>query len=162
MTRHANMPPMTPDPGRFREVFGHFATGVAVVTARGGGMTANAVSSLSLDPVLVLVCFDRTARTLPLVRETGRFAVNVLGEGHEDLAAHFASKLPEARKLATVAWHDEDGIPVLDDALAWVVCDLQDVFPGGDHLIATGKVTALGHGGGRPLVWYRGAYHTLP
>jgi len=162
VTRDANMPPMSPDPVRFREVFGHFATGVAVVTAPGGGMTANAVSSLSLDPLLVLVCFDRTARTLPLVRETGRFAVNVLGEGHEDLAAHFASKLPEARKLATVAWHEEDGIPVLDEALAWVVCDLEDVFPGGDHLIATGKVSALGHGAGRPLVWYRGAYHTLP
>jgi 3-hydroxy-9,10-secoandrosta-1,3,5(10)-triene-9,17-dione monooxygenase reductase component len=124
-------------------------------------MTANAVCSLSLDPLLVLVCFDRSARTLPLVREAGRFAVNVLSAEHERLAGHFASKLPEAEKLARVPWHDEDGIPVLDEALAWVVCDLRDTHPGGDHLIATGAVTALGHGEGHPLVWYRGAYHPL-
>lgn len=153
---------MEPDPHRFRDVFGHFATGVAVVTAPGGGMTANAVCSLSLDPLLVLVCFDRTARTLPLVQGAGRFAVNVLAAGHEHLAGHFASKLPEAEKLARVPWHEEDGIPVLDEALAWVVCDLDRLLPGGDHLIATGTVTALGHGDGQPLVWYRGSYHTLP
>jgi flavin reductase (DIM6/NTAB) family NADH-FMN oxidoreductase RutF len=153
--------PPEPDPLRFREVFGRFATGVAVVTVPGGGMTANAVCSLSLDPLLVLVCFDRTARTLPLVRDTGRFAVNVLGAGHEHLAGHFASKLPEDEKLGAIPHHDEDGLPVLDEALAWVVCDLERLIPGGDHEIATGAVTALGHGDGEPLVWYRGSYHGL-
>ena len=80
----------TVEPDRFRAVMGHFATGVAVVTVDtpGGpqGMTANAVASLSLDPVLVLVCFANEARTLPLVAETKRFGVNVLAAGQEELA----------------------------------------------------------------------------
>ena len=86
----------TVEPERFRAVMGHFATGVAVVTvdAPGGpqGMTANAVASLSLDPVLVLVCFDNGARTLPEVERGGRFGVNVLAAGQEHLARRFASK----------------------------------------------------------------------
>src|ERR1700759_2512287 len=95
-----------PNPELFREVFGRFATGVAVVTSAGragsGGMTANALCSLSLDPLLALVCFDNEARTLPIVQEAGRFAVNVLGDAQEELAGVFASKLPEAEKLDSV------------------------------------------------------------
>ena len=150
-----------PDASGLREAFGRFPTGVAVITAPGGGMTANAVVSLSLEPLLVLACFDRSARTLPLVQETRRFAVNVLGQGHEDLARHFASKITEAEKLAAVAHRDEDGVPVLAEALAWVVCDLERLEPGGDHEIAIGRVTALGTAEGEPLLWYRGAYRTL-
>jgi 3-hydroxy-9,10-secoandrosta-1,3,5(10)-triene-9,17-dione monooxygenase reductase component len=124
-------------------------------------MTANAVASLSLDPLLVLVCFSREARTLPLVRDTGRFAVSVLAAGQEEIAARFASKIPEAKKLDGLRHHDVEGIPVLDDVLAWVVCDLRELVPGGDHVIAIGEVTALHYGGGQPLVWYRGAYREL-
>jgi flavin reductase (DIM6/NTAB) family NADH-FMN oxidoreductase RutF len=151
--------------GTFREVFGYFATGVAVVTGardgETGGLTANAVCSLSLDPLLVLVCFDRSARTLPIVRDTGRFAVNVLATGQEEVAARFASKIPEGEKLSGLAHHDVEGIPVLDDALAWVVCNLRELIPGGDHLIAIGEVTALHHSQGEPLVWFRGTYREL-
>ena len=97
----------TPDPELFREVFGRFATGVAVITSAGpggvGGMTANALCSLSLEPLLVLVCFENEARTLPIVREAGRFAVNVLSRSRRTLAGVFASKLPEAEKLDGVA-----------------------------------------------------------
>ena len=150
-----------PDASQLREAFGRFPTGVAVITAPGGGMTANAVASLSLDPLLVLVCFDRTARTLPLVQGAGRFAINVLGEEHEELARHFASKLPEEEKLASAPHRDEDGVPVLAEALAWVVCDVERLEPGGDHEIAIGRVTALGTGEGEPLLWYRGAFRTL-
>jgi flavin reductase (DIM6/NTAB) family NADH-FMN oxidoreductase RutF len=146
-------------------VFGYFATGVAVVTGRRdgdtGGLTANAVSSLSLEPLLVLVCFDRSARTLPIVRDTRRFAVNVLRAGQEELAARFASKIPEGEKLSGLAHHDVEGIPVLDDALAWVVCNLRELVPGGDHLIAIGEVTALYRDDGEPLVWFRGTYREL-
>jgi flavin reductase (DIM6/NTAB) family NADH-FMN oxidoreductase RutF len=150
----------------FRDVFGYFATGVAVVTGAApdgttGGLTANAVCSLSLDPLLVLVCFDRGARTLPLVRDTRRFAVNVLRAGQEELAARFASKIPEGEKLSGLRHHDVQGIPVLDDALAWVVCDLREILPGGDHLIAIGEVTALHHDDGEPLLWFRGTYREL-
>jgi flavin reductase (DIM6/NTAB) family NADH-FMN oxidoreductase RutF len=151
--------------GTFREVFGYFATGVAVVTGardgETGGLTANAVCSLSLEPLLVLVCFDRSARTLPIVRDTGRFGVNVLAAGQEEVAARFASKIPEGEKLSGLNHHDVEGIPVLDDALAWVVCNLRELIPGGDHLIAIGEVTALHHGGGEPLVWFRGTYREL-
>ncbi|MDQ2760408.1 MAG: flavin reductase family protein, partial [Actinomycetota bacterium] len=111
------------DPELFREVFGRFATGVAVITSAGpagaGGMTANAVCSLSLDPLLALVCFENSARTLPIVREAGRFAVNVLSSGQEQLAAVFASKLPEAEKLDVVAHRLEHGLPIIEGSLAW-------------------------------------------
>jgi flavin reductase (DIM6/NTAB) family NADH-FMN oxidoreductase RutF len=153
----------TLSPELFREVFGRFATGVAVVTSAGpsgsGGMTANALCSLSLDPLLALVCFANDARTLPIVREARRFGVNVLTSEQEELAGVFASKLPEAEKLDGVDHHLEDGLPIIDGALAWVTCELRELIPGGDHTIAIGEVVSMGLGGGRPLVWYGGRYH---
>lgn len=153
-------------PELFREVFGRFATGVAVVTSTGtagsGGMTANALCSLSLDPLLALVCFDNEARTLPIVRESGRFGVNLLTSEQEELAGVFASKLPEAEKLDGVDHHLKDGVPVIDGALAWATCELRELMPGGDHTIALGEVISMGLGRGVPLVWYGGRYHALP
>jgi flavin reductase (DIM6/NTAB) family NADH-FMN oxidoreductase RutF len=151
------------DPELFREVFGRFATGVAVITSGGatgaGGMTANAICSLSLDPLLVLVCFDNQARTLPIVRESRRFGINILTAGQEQLAGVFASKLPESEKLDVVDHHFEDGVPIIDGVLAWAGCDLRELIPGGDHTIAIGEVVSMGLGGGQPLVWYGGRYH---
>jgi len=156
----------SPDPELFREVFGRFATGVAVITSAGpagsGGMTANALCSLSLDPLLALVCFENRARTLPIVREAGRFGVNVLRVGQEDIARVFASKLPEGEKLDGVAHHLQDGVPIIDGTLAWAVCELRELIAGGDHTIAIGEVTSLGLGEGDPLLWYEGRYHNLP
>ena len=153
----------TVEPARFRAVMGHFATGVTVITVAGPdgpqGMTANAVCSLSLDPVLVLVCFDNGARTLPAVRATRRFGVNVLEEGQEALARLFASKRPEQEKFAGVEHTVHDGIPVLEGVLAWVGCELRELLPGGDHTIGIAAVTAAETGPqGEPLVWYRGGY----
>jgi 3-hydroxy-9,10-secoandrosta-1,3,5(10)-triene-9,17-dione monooxygenase reductase component len=153
-----------PSPELFREVFGRFATGVAVITGASGsgtgGMTANALCSLSLDPLLALVCFENEARTLPIVREAGRFAVNILGQGQEEEAGVFASKLPEAEKLDGVAHRLEHGVPVLSGSLAWAICDLRELLKGGDHTIAIGEVVALGLGEGEPdpLLWYGGRY----
>lgn len=159
------MPTPEADRQRFRAVMGRFATGVAVVTARDDrgavGMTTNAVTSLSLDPLLLLVCFDRDARTLPVVRETGRFGVNVLRAGQQDLAGRFASKLPVDEKFGDLPHALELGVPVLEDVLAWVVCDLRELLPGGDHVIGIGAVAAMGHDEGEPLVWYGGAYVSL-
>jgi flavin reductase (DIM6/NTAB) family NADH-FMN oxidoreductase RutF len=155
----------TVEPDRFRAVMGHFATGVAVVTVDTPdgpqGMTANAVASLSLDPVLVLVCFDNGARTLAEVERTRRFGVNVLAAGQEHLARRFASK--EGSKFADVPHSVHDGIPVLDGTLAWVGCELDRLVPGGDHTIGIGAVHAaeLGAEGIEPLVWFRGGYGTL-
>ena len=141
----------------FRRVMGHFATGVTVITAPGPvGMTANAVASLSLDPMLMLVCFDNNARTLPVVRETRRFGVNVLARGQEDIARRFAGK--EEGKFDDVPHLEHDALPMLDGALAWVCCTLHELVPGGDHVIGIGAVTAAKAGTGEPLVWYRGAY----
>jgi flavin reductase (DIM6/NTAB) family NADH-FMN oxidoreductase RutF len=123
------------------------------------GMTANAVSSLSLDPVLLLVCFDNGARTLRVVQSTQRFGVNVLAAGQEAIARRFASKLPEAEKFAGVPHALHDGIPVLEDALAWLGCDLTDLVPGGDHTIGIGAVAAAETGPpAPPLIWFRGGY----
>jgi flavin reductase (DIM6/NTAB) family NADH-FMN oxidoreductase RutF len=157
--------PSALDPDRFRTVFGHFATGVAVITVAGpageGGLTANAVCSVSLDPPLALVCFEQSARTLPLVRDAGRFAVNVLRAGSVDVARVFASKAPEADKLRGVPHRLQDGMPILDDALAWVVCDVRELIPAGDHEIAIGEVVAMDVADGEPLLWYRGGYRSL-
>jgi flavin reductase (DIM6/NTAB) family NADH-FMN oxidoreductase RutF len=161
----SSMPSAEADRQRFRAVMGHFATGVAVVTAQGGngvvGMTTNALTSVSLEPLLLLVCFDNTARTLPVVRETERFGVNVLRAGQEGVSGQFASKLPLERKFDAVDYTLDRGAPVLDDALAWLVCDLRELLPGGDHTIGIGAVRAMGHGEGDPLVWYRGGYTSL-
>ena len=149
-------------PERFRAVMGHFATGVTVVTAQSPsgpvGMTANAVCSLSLEPLLLLVCFDNGARTLPVVARNERFGVNVLAKGQEDVARLFASKTPEHEKFAHVPHKVHDGIPVIKGVLAWVGCTLQELIPGGDHTIGIGAVTAAETGAGEPLIWYRGAY----
>jgi 3-hydroxy-9,10-secoandrosta-1,3,5(10)-triene-9,17-dione monooxygenase reductase component len=149
-------------PDRFRSVMGHFATGVTVVTvatdAGPVGMTANAVCSLSIEPLLLLVCFDNAARTLPAVRHIGRFGVNVLGSDQEELARLFASKRPEREKFADVAHTVHDGIPVIEGVLAWVGCRLERLIPGGDHTIGIGAVQAAEAGVGEPLLWLRGSY----
>ncbi len=151
---------------RYREILGRFATGVAVVTCDGPdgpvGLTTNAVTSLSLDPLLLLVCFDNDSRTLPAVRAAGRFAVNVLREGQDDLARVFASKRVAREKFESVTHDVEHGVPVLDGALAWLACDLRELLPGGDHTIGIGEVTQMdADPEGRPLVWFDGGYTSL-
>ena len=151
---------------RFRDTVGAFPTGVTVVTARGhdgpAGLTTNAFTSVSLEPLLVLVCFDNASRTLPVVRDARRFAVNVLRAGQEDLATTFASKRLPAEKFAEVTHSEADGVPVLDGALAWIACDLDRLVPAGDHTIGLGAVTAFeGDPAGTPLVFARGEYRDL-
>jgi flavin reductase (DIM6/NTAB) family NADH-FMN oxidoreductase RutF len=151
------------DDARFRDVMGHFATGVAVVTvyAQEGpaGLTTNAVTSVSLHPPLVLVCIDNGSRTLPLIRAAGRYAVNVLRAGQQDLAAVFASKRVAREKFEAVTHTVAHGVPVLDEALAWMACDLEDLHAAGDHTIALGRVTHLhADHDGEPLLFFRGRY----
>jgi flavin reductase (DIM6/NTAB) family NADH-FMN oxidoreductase RutF len=145
-------------------VIGRFATGVAIVTCQDAdgpaGLTTNAVTSLSLDPLLLLVCFDNSSRTLAAVRSARRFAVNVLRAGQEDLAAVFASKRVAREKFEAVTHTVAHGVPVLDDALAWVACDLVELLPGGDHTIGIGSVIGGDTTEGEPLVFYRGGYVT--
>ena len=153
------------EPQRFRQVIGRFPTGVTVVTAMSAdgpvGMTANAVTSLSLNPLLLLVCFDNGSRTLPLVRGSRRFGVNVLADGQGELARRFAGKLPEIEKFQGVDHTMDDGVPVIAGAHAWLGCDLVELLPGGDHTIGIGAVVAAEVGVGEPLVWYDGRYAAL-
>jgi 3-hydroxy-9,10-secoandrosta-1,3,5(10)-triene-9,17-dione monooxygenase reductase component len=150
---------------RFRAVFGHFPTGVAVITTMAPdgprGLTANALTSLSLEPLLVLACFDNSARTFPLVRERKRFGVNILRAGQDQISRVFASKLPEHEKFDDVPHTVRDEVPIIDGALAWLTCDLTEMMPGGDHTIGIGAVREMWHADGEPLVFYRGDYHSL-
>ena len=157
--------PAAVDPSAFRDACSRFATGVCVVTASGddgpSGMTANAVTSLSLDPPLVVVCFALTARTLAAVQHSGRFGVHFLSHDQEEVAARFASKMPEAQKFEGLEWAEQDGVPALHGCLAGLACEVRELLPGGDHLIGVGAVTSLWRDGGEPLVFYRGAYWSL-
>ena len=152
-------------PERFRSALAAYPTGVTVVTAAGpngpSGATANAVTSLSLDPPMMLACLDRDSRTLVSVRAAGRFGVNALAAGQEELAVKFAGKQPEPEKWEGVEWSEHHGSPRLAQALVWVACELRDLIDGGDHLIATGIVLEADSREGRPLIFHRGAYRDL-
>jgi flavin reductase (DIM6/NTAB) family NADH-FMN oxidoreductase RutF len=144
---------------------GMLPTGVTVVTATGpdgpAGATANAVCSLSIEPMLMLACLDRGSRTLLAVQAANRFAISVLRAGQEQIARAFASKAPVADKWQGVAWSDRDGLPAIDGALVWVACDLRDVIAGGDHVIVTGEVCDLETSEGNPLAFHGGSYRPL-
>lgn len=140
-------------------------TGVTVVSAAGAegpaGATANAVSSLSIEPMLMLACLDRGSRTLLAVQGANRFGVSVLHAGQEKIARSFATKAPVAEKWRGVAWSERDGVPAIDGALAFLACELRDVIAGGDHVIVTGQVTALQTNPGTPLIFHEGNYRPL-
>ena len=174
MTPEASAPPPRrptegdpPSIDEYRGLMGLYPTGVTIVTCMGtrgpAGMTVNAIASLSLDPILLMVGFGLQSRTLAVVRESGRFAVNVLAREQEDLSRLFASKLPERQKFADVRYETVHGVPVIDDSVAWLVCDTQAFHPGGDHILCVGRVVAMGpgHTGRAPLLFYRGDYRGL-
>ena len=144
---------------------GMLPTGVTIVTASGpdgpAGATANAVSSLSIEPMLMLACLDRGSRTLLAVQAANRFGVSVLHAGQEEIARSFATKAPVAEKWQGVGWSERDGLPAIDDALVFVACDLRDVIAGGDHVIVTGEVSGLETAEGDPLVFHGGEYRPL-
>ena len=145
------------DPAHFRRAISMFATGVTVITTRGpdgpAGMTASAVCSLSLEPVQLLVCISNRLPTHNILAETGRFAVNVLGETQASLARHFAT--PQDDKFKGIGMREEGGVPILTAAIATFVCELGERFPGGDHTIFIGRVVHLDHvEDASPLVYY--------
>lgn len=158
---------MVIDAPEFRRVLGHWPTGVAVVTARARdgrprGLTANAITSVSLDPPLVLVCVDLGADTRGAIEESAAFVVNVLDAGSESLARRFADE-GRTDKFGDMAYRSEaSGAPVLDAALAWIDCALETTHEGGDHVIYVGRVLAGGARNGEPLLFFRGGYGRLP
>ena len=144
----------------FRDVMGRFATGVAVITTVDAdgtpvGMTVNSLSSVSLDPPLLLWSLGLSAPSLPVFRQAGMFAVNILPSDQEHLCHQFAQ--PADDKFRGVAYRrDRDGLPLLDGAVAQIVCSTWRRYPGGDHEIFLGRVRAVRAWDHDPLVYFRG------
>jgi 3-hydroxy-9,10-secoandrosta-1,3,5(10)-triene-9,17-dione monooxygenase reductase component len=150
------------DEARFRQVLGHFATGVTVVTCVSGGhplgLSVNSFTSVSLEPPLVAFCVTRSSATWPRMRDAGAFCVNVLAEDQEDMSRTFAARGPD-RFLGVGWWPAPSGAPVLAGVLAWVDCTVEAEHPAGDHVIVVGRVAGMGLSReGRPLLFYRGGY----
>ena len=175
MPRSASQPDApvdgTPDPLLFRKALGRFPTGVCVVTAVEDGldhaMTASAFSSVSLDPLLVLVCVEARARFHEAVLRSGEWAVSILDAGAQPVAQWLATRgrslegqldrVPFRRGAVT-------GAPLLDQASAWVECRTYALHPAGDHTIVVGEVLGVGvreDGDAGALVYHRGTYRQL-
>lgn len=157
--------PAQATPTDYKMAMSRLASGVSLITVydddgRPRGMTASAVTSLSVEPVQLLVCISTHLATHELIRDRGRFAVNVLGEGGEELALRFAD--PTADRFAGVELQDDGGAPILSDAIATFDCEVSDVLPGGDHSIFLGRVQSCEHvPDALPLVYWGSRFAAL-
>ncbi len=158
------------EPGAFRAAMALFPTGVTVVTSGHGerteGMTANAVISVSLEPMLFLVSVHKAARLNPRIKEEGYYAASILAADQEGLSRLFASPerssgLPAVNSLG--GGYGVTGAPLAMGALAAIECELEEVYPGGDHELFLGRVVAVHMGDARkgPLVFHEGTYPPL-
>jgi flavin reductase (DIM6/NTAB) family NADH-FMN oxidoreductase RutF len=157
---------LTREQKHFRKVMGNFPTGVTVVTSRSPdaspcGLTANSVASVSLHPMLVLVCVDRAASSHGCITEGGAFAISVLSSEDEDLARRFSEGRWKDRFHGIDLRESVTGSPILARALAWMDCRVTEVHEGGDHSILVGEVLACDARDGEPLVFFRGKYHRM-
>lgn len=152
------------DPHDYRRVLSHLPTGVTVITAQGRngpiGMTANSVTSVSLDPPLILFCPAKSSTTWPGIRAAGNWCVNILAGHHEELTRRFALK--GADRFVAVPHSPRSGGPGLDEAVAWIDCGLQDEHDAGDHTIVVAEVLGLeAISNLDPLIFFRGTYGTF-
>jgi flavin reductase (DIM6/NTAB) family NADH-FMN oxidoreductase RutF len=158
---HARRDPAGLDPDLFRDVIGHFATGVTIITTRDEGsdfgVTVSAISSLSLQPPMLLACLNRTSRTQAAIRRTGGFAVNVLGVHQHELARLFATDRDDKFDGLAVR-HGTLGHPLLDDALAHVECEVVEEAAGGTHTVFLAEVRHAERFDGEPLLYFRGQF----
>jgi 3-hydroxy-9,10-secoandrosta-1,3,5(10)-triene-9,17-dione monooxygenase reductase component len=151
------------DAARYRQVLGHFPTGVTVITAAGAdgpaGLCVGSFASVSLDPPLVAFFAGDNSTSWPKIRAAGHYCVNILSDDQEDVARVFAGKGED--KFAGIGWRPSvaTGAPVINDVLAWIDCRIGAVHEAGDHWIVVGRVADLeiGHEGG-PLVFFRGGF----
>ena len=151
------------DPRAFRDVLGYFPTGVTIITAQGEdapvGMACNSFASVSLDPPLVGIAAAKTSSTWPDIEATGKFCINIMADVHEDTCRQFSQKGID--RFAGTPHKPRAGGPGLEEAMAWIDCDIYSVTEAGDHLIILGRVLAIeasDHPEGKPLVFYRGKY----
>ena len=156
---------MTLDSKEQRRILGKFATGVTVASTKVGdetwGMTANAVTSLSLDPPLVILCIQKDGHSRDKFEQGGCFALNILSAHQQEISDRFAFKGPkDFSDLETTT--AETGAPILKGTLGWVDCKLKEILPGGDHDIFIGEIVAAGAPDeGSPLLYYSGKYTQL-
>jgi 3-hydroxy-9,10-secoandrosta-1,3,5(10)-triene-9,17-dione monooxygenase reductase component len=156
------------DPSAFRRVMGQFATGVTVITVQHGdhihGMTANAFTSVSLDPPLVLFCVTRTARMAALISEVPGFAINILASNQQEVSRQFAGANKDDLERA-VALHRGPIAPLIDGSLAALSCLTEEIHEGGDHWIVVGRVVDVHEPPAgivrEPLVFFRSRYQQL-
>jgi 3-hydroxy-9,10-secoandrosta-1,3,5(10)-triene-9,17-dione monooxygenase reductase component len=160
-------PGFEPEPRRFRQVLGHFCTGVTVITAlvdqaQPVGFACQSFAAVSLEPPLVLFCPSRRSATWPRIERAGHFCANVLTDGQRELSRIFGiSAATGTDKFAGLRWSPcSSGAPVLEGALTWIGCAVQDVHEAGDHYVVIGRVTELGPYAPEqnPLLFYRGRY----
>ena len=146
----------------FRDAMGKFATGVTVITTKLDdttyGMTANAFMSVSLNPKLIVVSIDARASMLANIHASGTFAVNILAEDQQYLSQHFAGKREEG---VDIPFTTLEGYPVLEGAVAQIVCDVKTAHVEGDHTLFIGHVTAIHIEARQPLLFYSGKYEAL-
>jgi 3-hydroxy-9,10-secoandrosta-1,3,5(10)-triene-9,17-dione monooxygenase reductase component len=154
------------DSQELRQVMGHFATGVTVITTKDVfgtpyGLTANAFMSLSLDPPLVLISVDKAAQCYACFDASKVFVVNFLSEGQEEVSRRFATKGID--KFAGLQWSEAcNGAAILDGVIGYVACTVRQTHDGGDHTIIVGEISDAGASGDRPLLFFRGKYQRLP
>jgi flavin reductase (DIM6/NTAB) family NADH-FMN oxidoreductase RutF len=158
------------DPNFFRQVLGRFATGVTVITVcKDGvkrGMTANAFTSVSLDPPLILVSVDKRADTHQLMLEADAFCVNILCEHRREWSDWWAGKAPKGEDQFTGIPHATKvtGSPVLDDCLGFIDCKVWARYDGGDHTLFVGEVQEAEINDDpnlKPLLFYASQYRKL-
>lgn len=159
---------MTIDAKEYRGIIGQFATGVTVITTAVDGwlhgMTANAITSVSLDPLLLLVCVDKEAHTHDHLSRAGAFAVSILAEDQRVLSQTFAtSNKPEEGRLQGVRYRiGENGAPIIDGCLASIQCEVTERTDAGDHTVFFGRVLdATAERDTVPLLFYQGKYREL-
>jgi flavin reductase (DIM6/NTAB) family NADH-FMN oxidoreductase RutF len=149
----------------YRRVLGHLPTGVTVLTAflpdaTPTGMAANSVTSVSLDPPMILVCPAKASTTWPPIRESGQFCVNFMASHHAELSVRFARR--NVNRFAGVKWHPRPAGPALDDAIAWLQCQIYDEHDAGDHTVVIAEVIEIeASPEGAPLVFFKGKYGTF-
>ncbi len=146
----------------FRDVMASVCTPVTVVTALDGarphGTTVSAFASLSVSPPMVLVALDRGSDLLAVVREYGRFGINVLGRSHSDLALTFARKGTD--KFDGTGWTLSEGVPRIDGVPGWVACSVAELVDGGDHVVVLGNVEHADRTDHPPLTYHRRTFGT--
>ncbi len=139
---------MAVDEAVFRDALGQLASGVTIISMRvdgeDHGFTATSFTSLSLDPMLVLVCVVKAQRSHLQLEQAGHYAVSILGDGQRALGLRFAEAEPEARFRGVPVQRAQTGAPILEGAIAWVDCRIREILPGGDHSIFIGEVVAAG------------------